>query len=234
MINRLDGQYHILPNIVFTKGLSAKAIGVYAYCMSRPNSWEFSIKGIAAQLKDGKDSIRTAVIELEEAGLLIRVNGRGNGGLFSSEWILNPTDKDIEDARSTVAEKPTSEKPTSEKPPQSINKEPITEETNKTPLPPTVTSTEGKPQHSRRLDRDWNVLIQVLRDRARLKSKIKDTDEAYQAYLQVEDRSMLVNDYIDHLQAKGDYAKNLTNFLLDYKPKNIEDQIEDGEVVIWA
>lgn len=52
--------------------LSWKAKGLFAYLMSKPEGWYFSIDRIVNDAKDSRDSIRTAMKELEEAGLLSR------------------------------------------------------------------------------------------------------------------------------------------------------------------
>lgn len=54
------------------KNLSAKAKGIWAFLMTKPDGWEVSIKELTEQLPEGKDSIRTALNELEDAGLLDR------------------------------------------------------------------------------------------------------------------------------------------------------------------
>lgn len=81
------------------KGISLKAIGLYAYIASCSDDWNFSIRGIAGtELKDGHDSIRSAVKELEDLGLLERRKGmvRDECGKIISPitWIL----KTVEDA----------------------------------------------------------------------------------------------------------------------------------------
>lgn len=59
--------YTVMSNYIFTKDtMSLKAIGLFCYMVSRPEDWNFSIRGLASQLKDGKTSITNALNELKE------------------------------------------------------------------------------------------------------------------------------------------------------------------------
>lgn len=46
--------------------ISLKAKGLYAYMMSKPDGWNFTIKSMSKQLKEGPDSIRSGLNELKE------------------------------------------------------------------------------------------------------------------------------------------------------------------------
>ena len=50
------------------KRLSLKAKGLLSYMLSLPNDWDYSLKGLTV----GLDSVRTAVLELEEHGYVRR------------------------------------------------------------------------------------------------------------------------------------------------------------------
>ena len=105
--------FTIVSNEIFRYGLSLKAIGLYTYILNKPDGWEFSIRGTATQLKDGKDAIRSAVHELEEKGFLRRGQVRQENGQFSDgEWYIYDT---------PIAENPMSENTMSENRPQ-VNK----------------------------------------------------------------------------------------------------------------
>lgn len=59
--------YTVMSNYIFAKDkLSLKAIGLFCYMVSRPEGWNFSERGLASQLKDGKASIASALKELKE------------------------------------------------------------------------------------------------------------------------------------------------------------------------
>ena len=48
------------------KRLSLKAKGLLSYMLSLPDDWDYSLKGLTVGCKDGLDSVRTAVLELED------------------------------------------------------------------------------------------------------------------------------------------------------------------------
>ena len=54
------------------KRLSLKAKGLLSYMLSLPDDWDYSLKGLTVGCKDGLDSVRTAVLELEEHGYVRR------------------------------------------------------------------------------------------------------------------------------------------------------------------
>jgi len=85
-------------NILNDENLSLKAKGLFAFLQSKPDGWSFSVERISAQTKDGKDSVRSTLRELEESGLLHRVPRKDESGKWSGyDYILS--------------EKPSSENP---------------------------------------------------------------------------------------------------------------------------
>lgn len=97
--------FTIVSNEIGRYQLSLKAIGLYVYICSKPDNWNFSVGGTASQLKDGKDSIRSAIKELEDAGFLERQQERNpDGTMGDGVWMVY----------NKPQEKPTSENPTPE------------------------------------------------------------------------------------------------------------------------
>ena len=69
--------------------LSLKAVGLMSWMLSLLDNWDYSIAGITAcRKKEGKDAIRSALKELEDAGYLIRDTKRDAHGRFSTEFTL--------------------------------------------------------------------------------------------------------------------------------------------------
>ena len=68
------------------KRLSLKAKGLLSYMLSLPDDWDYSLKGLTVGCKDGLDSVRTAVLELEEHGYVCL--------LYTS-----PSPRDVEESR---------------------------------------------------------------------------------------------------------------------------------------
>lgn len=62
------------------KKLSLKAKGLLSYMLSLPDDWDYSLKGLTIGCKDGLDSVRTAVLELEEHGYVRRQKVRNARG----------------------------------------------------------------------------------------------------------------------------------------------------------
>ncbi len=69
--------------------LSYKAKGIWLYAFSRPDDWTFIIEDLINQSTDGRDSVRTGLKELENAGYLTRSRLRDEKGQLSdAEWIF--------------------------------------------------------------------------------------------------------------------------------------------------
>ena len=72
--------------------LSLKAMGLMSKVLSLPEDWNYSVKGLAAYCKDGYESVRTALLELEAEGYLIRRTIRGERGkIAGTEYIFRET-----------------------------------------------------------------------------------------------------------------------------------------------
>lgn len=69
------------------KKLSLKAKGLLSYMLSLPDDWDYSLKGLTTGCKDGLDSVRTAVLELEEHGYVRRQKVRNARGRSSTMTI---------------------------------------------------------------------------------------------------------------------------------------------------
>lgn len=85
-----ETDYTVLDNGIFRdKNLSLKARGLLVTMLSLPEKWNYTIEGLSVILKDGKDSIRSTLKELEEAGYLVRNRIRNDKGqLTETEYIV--------------------------------------------------------------------------------------------------------------------------------------------------
>lgn len=71
------------------KTISLKAKGLLSQMLSLPESWDFTLRGLACINKESLDAIRTAVLELEEHGYITRRQQRGtNGKLAKIEYTI--------------------------------------------------------------------------------------------------------------------------------------------------
>ena len=102
--------------------ISLKAKGLLSVMLSLPDNWDYTIKGLSIINKEGLDSIRSTIHELELAGYVERKRTRDPRGRFhTSEYIIR------EKPVSPVSENPTLDVPT-QVPPMSGNPTQISKE----------------------------------------------------------------------------------------------------------
>lgn len=71
------------------KQLSLKAKGLLSFCLSLPDTWDYSIMGLAAVCKEGRDCIMSTLQELEELGYLRRERTRNaDGTLAGADYVI--------------------------------------------------------------------------------------------------------------------------------------------------
>lgn len=114
-VNRTK-EYTVMSNHHFkNKNLSLKAKGLLSLMLSLPDDWNYSIKGLVALSKDGRDSVMTTLKELESEGYILRRRLRNTKGQVSdTEYIISETPM----SDFPTQEKPTQDNPTLEKPMQ--------------------------------------------------------------------------------------------------------------------
>lgn len=113
--------YTVLSNYHFKeKNMSLKAKGLLSLMLSLPDDWNYSVAGLVALSKDGKDSVMSALSELEKFGYLHRekvVNEKGqfNGVEYT---IYEQPQETFPVAGNQISDNQNSEKQNAEKPPQ--------------------------------------------------------------------------------------------------------------------
>ena len=85
------------------RGMSLKAKGLLSLMLALPDGWACSVSGLVELSSDGRDSVTTALKELERFGYLKRERQMTEGGKFAGYDYI-------------VYEKPFTEKPFTEKP----------------------------------------------------------------------------------------------------------------------
>ena len=113
--------YTVMSNYHFKeKKMSLKAKGLLSLMLSLPDDWNYSVSGLVTLSKDGKDSVMSALSELEKFGYLKRSKITNNKGQFSGvEYdIFEHPQQEI-----PIAENPISAKSHAENPPQLNTKE---------------------------------------------------------------------------------------------------------------
>lgn len=100
------------------KNLTLKAKGLLSVMLSLPETWDYTLKGLAHISKEGVDAIREAIRELEKAGYILRSRTRNEKGqLKNTEYVIyeQPQHRQAEQAPglgSPALEKPILENPT--------------------------------------------------------------------------------------------------------------------------
>lgn len=117
-IKRFNSGWSSTPNDLLNDSkISFKAKGLYAYINSKPDNWDFSIDRMSDQTKEGRDSIRSGIKELEDAGWLQRTPARQKDGTFQGyDYFI------LDSVKSSLI-KPSSRNPTTENTVTLSNKE---------------------------------------------------------------------------------------------------------------
>jgi len=72
------------------KRLDLKSIGLLVNMLSRPPGWRISSERLTQEVKNGRDSVRSALKELEQYGYIKRARKRTSDGRW--EWTHYVTD----------------------------------------------------------------------------------------------------------------------------------------------
>jgi len=88
-VKHQDNYVIIQKSVLEDPNLSFKAKGLWAYCMSRPNHWEFHVSHLAKVSKEGRDAIYSAINELEEQGYVKKVQRRSNGRFVGFDYEVS-------------------------------------------------------------------------------------------------------------------------------------------------
>lgn len=143
--------------------LSLRAKGLLSQILSLPEDWDYTIAGLAAINKEGKDAVRAAVQELEKAGYIVRRQKMDAGGKFGgNEYVVYETPhfaSPLSDFPTTV--EPSTEKPLTENPTE-LNKDISSTDIN-TPLSPPKGG--GAPKKKKSRSRDYKAQAEVLPER---------------------------------------------------------------------
>lgn len=115
---RKAGNFHSMSRALSQdESLSAEAIGVMAYLLSKPDDWEAQPTDVERRFKIGRDKRRRIVKELEDAGYMERIETRTNGKFDYSITIHEtPLPKHLRTKESTRIDKPSTDEPCTGKP----------------------------------------------------------------------------------------------------------------------
>lgn len=109
--------FTVMSNYHFKeKNMSLKAKGLLSLMLSLPDTWDYSVSGLVKLSKDGKDSVMTALAELEKFGYLTREQLVNEKGQFSGVQynIFEEPQRESAVSANRISEKEKSEKSNSE------------------------------------------------------------------------------------------------------------------------
>lgn len=79
------------------KALSLKAKGLLSLMLSLPEDWDYTTRGLSCICKDGVDSIRVGIQELEANGYLVRERRRNENGQYGAiEYTILEKPRQVE------------------------------------------------------------------------------------------------------------------------------------------
>lgn len=161
------------------KRLSLKAKGLLSYMLSLPDDWDYSLKGLTIGCKDGIDSVRSAVHELEDGGYLCRSKVRDSRGRiidYNYEVFELPQKELIEKRPAPVPNLPSSENPMSGFP---TLENPTQQNTNKQNTKRQSTNLSGQTGESANFDQTEAQVREEFRERLEIDTLAQryDTDK---------------------------------------------------------
>ena len=102
---QMRGGYTVLPNqILRTREMSYKARYLLAQMLSMSEAWQYTVAGMAKVCGMGRDAVRTAMVELETLGYLVRSQSRANGRFSHNVYIIREVQVEVEAAPAEAAE----------------------------------------------------------------------------------------------------------------------------------
>ena len=148
---RRHGGFTVLPNEVLRDAeLNLQTKGLFCMMLSYPPDWTFSIGGLTKDAGCGRDKIRSALRNLENAGYLIREQVHAENGHFSGNCYVLQDWKSSPLSGFPSTDNPTTENPSSENP-TVINKD-ITKERY---IPPKVPQGGRRKKAEYKSQPDW-------------------------------------------------------------------------------
>lgn len=117
------GNYTVMSNRhLDDPRLSLKAIGLLSKILRLPDDWDYTLEGLARICKEGKDAIRSAIVELERAGYIERRQTHAADGSFAgNEYIVHEAPLGADAPPSSgfpTTGKPSTDNPSTENPTQ--------------------------------------------------------------------------------------------------------------------
>ena len=115
-----NANFTVMSNYHFKeKKMSLKSKGLLSLMLSLPDDWDYTVAGLVTLSSDGKDSVNSALKELESLGYLTRTRLTDAKGRFAGiEYNIYENPKENPIAEKPISAKPIQDNPISEDPPQ--------------------------------------------------------------------------------------------------------------------
>lgn len=128
-ITRESGNFSTIPNDLLNDSLiSLAAKGLYVFMRGKPPLWNFTIRSMAKQLKEGETAIGSALNELKDSGWISYTKHSNGKGVYHLFWSANAN------TENPNQENPNQGNPMKGKPQRISKKEPIVKQITKEPL----------------------------------------------------------------------------------------------------
>lgn len=138
---RRRGFTTVYREVAQDRRLSLKARGLFLLLQSLPETWQYTISGLATLAGTGKDQIRSGLAELLKVGYLVKEQAHDEAGKFAGNIFVLQEEEPLSENPTTVDEqniplsgKPITGKPSTENP--TLRKEEYKKKINKTPKAP--------------------------------------------------------------------------------------------------
>ena len=79
--------------------ITLKAKGLYAFMLSKPSNWNFTIKSMSKQLKEGTESIMNALKELKNKGWIIYTKQSDGYGVYELLYSPKTDNQDLDEPK---------------------------------------------------------------------------------------------------------------------------------------
>ena len=162
------GDYTVMSNYhLRDRRLSLKAKGLLSQMLSLPEDWDYTLSGLSHINRESRDAIRTAVVELESAGYVIRRQTTGVGGRCGgNEYTIYERPKPVPGEPLPdfpIADKPSAEDPAQSNTEKSKKDPPSKDSTNIASLP----FFSGRPEKPKRREAMTEERMERCRKRIR-------------------------------------------------------------------
>lgn len=168
------------------ENISLKAKGLLSVILSLPDEWNYTLKGLASICKEGIDSVRNGINELEKAGYIQRNRLRSDTGKFADiEYVIyeQPLEKSENQPAlgNPILDNPTLEKPILYKPTlenaTQLNKEISNKKELNTDIIKYPSINQNEPDDIRWIDR-YNSNIELIKKNIEYSSIAIGSDKA--------------------------------------------------------